>query len=109
MTTNPAKPTVVSLQLTPPGETEPQTVEVNVLGFTLAERNLAKKALAKLTDPDFVEIMAVNAWVTWRRTHPDCNLDDWFGQVTFGDIISNPLADVADQPLLTPDEYDPEA
>lgn len=102
------RPAAVKLQLVPPGETESHDIEVDLLSFTLAERNIAKKALAQLTDPDLLEVMAVNAWVVWRRSHPDCKLDAWFDSVTFGDLLGTHLDTIADQPILTPDEYDPE-
>lgn len=102
------KPAAVVLQIIPPGKTEPHDIEVDLMSFTLAERNVAKKALKQLADPDLIEIMAVNAWIVWRRDHPDCKLDDWFDKITFGDLVGNPLTGVTDMPILTPDEYDPE-
>ena len=98
-----------SITITPPGETEPTEIELNLLGFTLAERNVAKKALAQLTDPDLIEIVAVNAWVVWKRDHPECKLDDWFNGITFGDLLGTSISDVINQPLETPEGFDPEA
>jgi len=103
------RPAAVALQLIPPGETEPHDIEVDLLSFTLAERNIAKKAVAQFTDPDLLEIVAVNAWVVWRRTHPDCKLDDWVNGITFGDLIGTAWDDVRAMPFDTPDGYDPEA
>lgn len=97
------------ISLTPPGETEPVEIELNLLGFTIAERNIAKKALAQFTDPDLVEIVCVNAWVVWRRTHPDSRLDDWVNGITFGDLIGASFDDLRLQPFDTPDGFDPEA
>lgn len=102
---------VTTISITPPGEPGPVEIELDLLGFTLTERNLAKKAVAQLTDPDLIEIVAVNAWVVWRRTHPECRIDDWFDGITFGDMLS--MADLGDlllqQPLETPEGFDPEA
>jgi len=103
------KPAAVTLQLTPPGETEAHEIEIDLLSFTLAERNIAKKALAQFTDPDLLEVMAVNAWVVWKRTHPECKLDDWVNGITFGDLVGTDWASVAEQPFHTPEGYDPEA
>lgn len=106
--TDPAGPGTTTIMLTPPGETEQHSIELNLYGFTLAERNVAKKALAQLADPDVLEIVAVNAWVVWKRTHPECKLDDWFNGITFGDMLGQSLQDVLAEPLATPDGYDPE-
>jgi hypothetical protein len=109
MPTNPA-PGTVTIQITPPGCDEPQDIEINLMGFTLAERNIAKKALKQFEEPDLVEICAVNAWVVWRRDHPDCKLDDWVNGITFGDMLgSTGFGDLVNQPFDTPDEFDPEA
>jgi hypothetical protein len=80
-----------------------------LMGFTLAERNLAKKAMQQFTDPDILEIQAVNAWVVWKRTHPECSLDLWVNTVTFGDMLGPDWQSVLDQAFVTPDGYDPEA
>lgn len=108
MPENPA-PTSTTIQLTPPGETEAHAIELNLMGFTLAERNLAKKALAQFHEPDLLEVVAVNAWVVWRRTHPDCELDSWVNGITFGDLLGADFASVQEQPFLTPEGFDPEA
>lgn len=99
-----------TITITPPGEPEPVEIELDLMGFTLAERNLAKKAVAQLTDPDLIEIVAVNAWVVWRRTHPDVKIGDWFDGITFGDMLGiTDLGELLDQPLETPEDFDPEA
>ena len=101
--------TATTISLTPPGETEPVEIELNLLGFTIAERNIAKKALAQFVDPDLVEIVCVNAWVVWRRTHSDSSLDDWVNGITFGDLIGANFDDLRQQPFETPEGFDPEA
>lgn len=104
----PDNPATVHIKITPPGETEQHDIEINLMAFTLAERNTAKKALAKFTEPDMVDIMAVNAWVVWRRSHPECSLDDWVNGITFGDLLGTDWAGVAEQPYDTPEDYSPE-
>lgn len=99
-----------TIKVTPPGMTEPVDIEIDFMAFTLAERNLAKKAVAQLTEPDLLEIYAVNAWVVWRRTHPECKIDDWFNGITFGEMLGLVnLDELLAQPFSTPDEYSPEA
>jgi hypothetical protein len=108
--TNPATSVAsTTITITPPGETEPTDIELNLFGFTIAERNLAKKALAQFTDPDLIEIVCVNAWVVWRRTHPDVKLDDWVNGITFGDLLGVSFEDLRQQPFDTPEGFDPEA
>jgi hypothetical protein len=102
-------PATTTIKLIPPGETEPQDIEINLLGFTLAERNLAKKLIAQFTDPDIVELVAVNAFVVWRRTHPEARMEDWVNGITFGDMVGTSFATVAEQPWFTPEGYDPES
>lgn len=109
-TPEPQRPGVAVFRIKPPGETEPVDIEINLLGMTLAERNVAKKALAQFEEPDLVEIVAVNAWVVWRRTHPESQLQEWVEGITFGDIIgAGQFDDVLDLPWVTPEGYDPEA
>lgn len=106
----PDKPATTVLRLKPPGETKFHDIEVNLLGFTLAERNVAKKALAQFHEPDLIEVMAVNAFVVWRRTHPDAELQDWVEGVTFGDVLNvGSFETPTGQQWLTPEGYDPEA
>jgi hypothetical protein len=53
--------------------------------------------------------VAVNAFVVWRRTHPEARMEDWVNGITFGDMVGTSFATVAEQPWFTPEGYDPEA
>lgn len=99
-----------SLMLTPPGEDVAQQLEVDLRGMTLSERQLAKRALAKMVEPSFEEVILVHAWVVWRRTHPTASLQTWMDDITFGDLLDG--IDFEPDHVLwdtTPEGFDPEA
>lgn len=98
-----------TVKLRPPGEDRHHEITINLMGFTLAERDRAKRALAQFTDPDLVDVMAVNAWIVWLRDHPDTPLSDWVEGVTFGDMLGVDWDEAAAMPWTTPEEFSPEA
>lgn len=67
---------------------DPVQIDINLREFTLAEREVAKAALAKAVQPpDMHLVVVVHAWVVWRRTHPHSSLQAWMDNITFGDVL----------------------
>lgn len=100
-----------SLAVIPPdaGDGTPQRVDVDLRRMSLSERQLAKRALAKMAEPSFEEIILVHAWVTWRRTHPTSSLQVWMDDITFGDVLDG--IDMEPGRVdwdTTPEGFDPE-
>jgi hypothetical protein len=88
----------------------PVELHVSLREFTLAERQLAKRALAKFTDPDMEEVITVHAWVVWRRTHPESSLQNWMDHVQWGDVLDGLALDPDHVAWnTTPEGFDPEA
>ncbi len=108
-----------TLRIAPPdgpsnaeGDPIPVDLHVTLRKFTLAERQLAARALAKMVQPPTVEfIYLVHGWIVWRRTNPTSSLQVWMDSITFGDLMDgleghDPENVVWD---TTPEGYDPEA
>lgn len=86
-------------------------VDVDLRRFTLAERQLVKKALLKFAQPpEFEDVIVVHAWVVWRRTHPESSLDLWMNDIEWGDFLDGLSVEPGHtQWDTTPEGYDPEA
>lgn len=78
--------------------------------FTLAERQLVKRSLAKFVQPpDWDDVIVVHCWVVWRRTHPDSSLQRWMTEIEFGDLMDGLNIDPGHVEWdTTPEGYDPE-
>lgn len=97
------------ISITPPGSDEVHQISIDLRTMSLSERQLVKRALAKMTDPDWAEILLVHAWVVWRRTNPTASLSSWMDNIMFGDVMDGLDMDPTRvQWDTTPDEYDPE-
>lgn len=84
--------------------------DVDLRAMTLAERQLAKRALAKMVDPDWAEVVMVHAWVVWRRTNPTSSLQEWMDNLSFGDVLDGLDFDPEHVAWdTTPEGFDPEA
>lgn len=86
-------------------------LSVNLREFTLDERQLVKRIMAKFAEPHAMEDVAIaHAWVVWRRTHPTSSLDNWMTDITFGDVLDGlTFAPGHVHWQTTPEGYDPEA
>jgi len=85
-------------------------IDVDLMGMSLSDRQLAKRALAKMESPDYAEVALVHAWVSWRRDHPTSSLQAWMDDVSLRDITDG----IAYEPGhvvwdTTPEGFDPEA
>ena len=85
-------------------------IDIDLRTMTLAERQLAKRAMAKMVDASWEEVIMVHAWVTWRRDHPSSSLQEWMDNLTFGDVLDGIEFD-PDRVAwdTTPEGFDPEA
>lgn len=61
-------------------------IDVDLMSMSLSERQLAKRALAKMESPDYAEVTLVHAWVAWRRDHPTSSLQVWMDDINLRDI-----------------------
>lgn len=84
-------------------------LEVDLRAFTLAERQLAKRAMSKFVAPiDMEDVVVVHAWVVWRRTHPESSLQYWMDHITFGDVLDGLAVEPGRVEWdTTPEGYDP--
>lgn len=98
------------LRITPPGEEDLHEIAVDLRSMSLSERQLAKRAMAKFTDPDAQEWTLVHAWVVWRRTHETASLQAWMDDIRFGDLLDGLDLDPGRVAWdTTPEGFDPEA
>lgn len=89
--------------------TERVQIDVDLRTMTLAERQLVKRALAKMVEPD-AEILLVHGWVVWRRTNPHSSLQVWMDNLALGDITDGVTYEPGHVHWdTTPKGFDPEA
>lgn len=101
-----------SVEIDPPDSPTPGIpvrLDVDLANFTLEERQLAKRAMAKMTAPDMEEVIVVHAWVVWRRSWPNSSLTVWFKDIRWSDVVMG----LAIEPGhvnwdTTPEDVDPE-
>lgn len=88
MKRRPAGELKVSLTIEPPDAEGAgrQQIDVDLMSMTLSERQLVKRAMAKMESPDYAEVVLVHAWVVWRRTHPTSSLQVWMDNLSLRDI-----------------------
>lgn len=110
----PAGELKVVLRIVPPeGERDndqPVELFVDLRNMTGSERQLAKRALEKMTAVDMTEVVLVHAWVVWRRTHSESSLQTWMDDTKYGEILDG--MDVEPGHVewdTTPEGFDPEA
>lgn len=90
--------------------TDRAQIDVDLRTMTLAERQLVKRALAKMVEPDYAEILLVHAWVVWRRTNPHSSLQLWMDNLALGDITDGVTYEPGHVHWdTTPEGFDPEA
>ena len=90
--------------------TERVQIDVDLRTMTLAERQLVKRALAKMVEPDYAEILLVHGWVVWRRTNPHSSLQVWMDNLALGDITDGVTYEPGHVHWdTTPEGFDPEA
>ena len=83
-------------------------IDVDLMGMSLAERQLAKRALAKMESPDYAEVALVHAWVAWRRDHPTSSLQVWMDDIRLRDITDGIVAEPGHVVWdTTPEGFDP--
>lgn len=89
----------------------PVQLAIDLLHFSLAERQLAKRALTKFVQPhDWEDIIVTHAWVVWRRTHPESSLQFWMDHIDWGDLLNAlELEPGRVEWDTTPEGFDPEA
>lgn len=87
----------------------PVQLEVDLRTWSLAERQLAKQAMAKFVQPpDPEDVVIVHAWVVWRRTNPTSSLQYWMDNITFGDLLDGIKYEIGHVHWnTTPEGYDP--
>lgn len=93
------------------GNPVPVTLEVDLRHFTLAERQLVKRIMAKFAEPvEAEDVVLAHAFTVWRRTHPDASLQRWMDDIEWGTLLDSlnmePGRTAWD---TTPEGYDPEA
>ena len=85
-------------------------IDVDLRTMTLTERQLVKRALAKMVEPDYAEILLVHGWVVWRRTNPHSSLQVWMDNLALGDITDGVTYEPGHVHWdTTPEGFDPEA
>lgn len=108
----PAKELRFTVTICPPDADDDtrHQLDVDLRSMSLSERQLAKRALAKMVEPDWAEIVMVHAWVVWRRTNQTSSLQEWMDDLTFGDVLDG-LDFEPDHVAwdTTPEGFDPEA
>ena len=83
-------------------------IDVDLMGMSLSDRQLAKRALAKMESPDYAEVALVHAWVAWRRDHPTSSLQVWMDDICLRDITDGLDAEPGHvQWNTTPEGFDP--
>lgn len=94
-----------------PPRPHPVQLHVDLRKFSLAERQLVKRALAKFAEPqDFDDVIVVHAWVVWRRTHPTSSLQHWMDHIEWGDVLDGLAVEPGHVEWdTTPEGFDPEA
>ena len=108
----PARELKFTLVVEPPDSesTERVQIDVDLRTMTLAERQLVKRALAKMVEPDYAEILLVHGWVVWRRTNPHSSLQVWMDNLALGDITDGVTYEPGHVHWdTTPEGFDPEA
>lgn len=87
----------------------PVHIHVDLRQFTLAERQLVKRAQAKFAQPlDAEDVAVVHAWVVWRRTNPTSSLQYWMDHIEYGDFLDSITLEPGHvQWDTTPEGYDP--
>ena len=87
----------------------PVEIEVDLRSFTLAERQLAKRAMSKFAPPNDIEdVVVVHAWVVWRRTNPSSSLQFWMDHISYGDLLDGLGLEPGHVEWdTTPEGYDP--
>lgn len=95
MANRPAGELLFDVRLAPPdgdrgedGAPLPVDLHVDLREFTLSERQLVKRILAKMAEPpDMDDVIVGHAFVVWRRTHPTASLQNWMDHITWGDLL----------------------
>lgn len=113
----PANELSFSVRVAPPdgdrdadGSPIPVQLDIELREFTLAERQLVKRVLAKMAQPpDWDDVIVAHAWVVWRRTRPESSLQVWMDHITWGEVLDG--VEFADPPAVvwdtTPEDFDP--
>lgn len=91
------------------GQPFPADIEVDLRRFTLAERQLVRKVMAKFAEPaEMTDVVVAHAWVVWRRTNPSSSLQFWMDHITFGDLLDGLSLEPGHTEWdTTPEGYDP--
>lgn len=90
--------------------TDKVSIDVDLMRMSLADRQLVKRALAKMVEPDYAEILLVHAWVVWRQTNPNTSLQLWMDNLDLGDITDGVTYEPGHVHWdTTPEGFDPEA
>lgn len=107
-----------SLMIAPPdgprdeeGVPVPQQIDIDLRHFTLAERQMVKRVLAKFVQPpDWEDVLVAHSWVVWRRSNPTSSLQAWMDDIEWGDLLDALQLEPGHVHWdTTPEGFDPEA